>query len=357
MENGEGANAAKVDSAAKDPSSALKNASSGKIFIGGLSWETTTDKLTNHFKKYGEIIDSVIMKDRGTGHPRGFGFVTYSDPSVCDRVMGDKHVLDGRTVEVKRSVPRENMVKGPKTKKIFVGGLAPSVSEEDFKEYFASFGTVVEHQIMQDHSTGRSRGFGFVTFENEQIVDDILIQGKVHELGGKQVEIKKAEPKKTLEESAAAHGPPRRSGAGYGSGSGSYGVYDDGYGGGGPFRSGSGYSGRTGSYGSGDYGPGYGAVGGGYGSGSLGGYGGSFGGGYGGGPGSYSGFGGGGYGGSMMGGGYGDVDGYGGMGYSGYSTGGYGGGYGSGGVYGGSGGGYGSSRYGGNGRYHPYGRN
>lgn len=40
------------------------------------------------------------MKDRNTGHPRGFGFVTFADPAVCDRVVDDKHVIDGRTVRV-----------------------------------------------------------------------------------------------------------------------------------------------------------------------------------------------------------------------------------------------------------------
>ena len=57
-----------------------------------------TDNLQSHFKKYGEIIDAVIMKDRSTGHPRGFGFVTFADPAVCDAVVLDKHVIDGRTV-------------------------------------------------------------------------------------------------------------------------------------------------------------------------------------------------------------------------------------------------------------------
>jgi len=52
----------------------------------------------NHFKKYGEITDAVIMKDRSTGHPRGFGFVTFMDASACKRVVQDKHVIDGRTV-------------------------------------------------------------------------------------------------------------------------------------------------------------------------------------------------------------------------------------------------------------------
>ena len=40
---------------------------------------------------------------------------------------------------------------------------------------------------MQDHSTGRSRGFGFVTYESEQSVENALTQGRMHELDGKQV--------------------------------------------------------------------------------------------------------------------------------------------------------------------------
>lgn len=42
---------------------------------------------------------------------------------------------------------------------------------------------------MQDRSTGRSRGFGFMTFDSEQTVEDILTEGKAHELDGKQLRI------------------------------------------------------------------------------------------------------------------------------------------------------------------------
>ena len=51
-----------------------------------------------HFGNYGEIIDSVIMKDRKTGQPRGFGFVTYADPSVVDTVIEETHVINGKQV-------------------------------------------------------------------------------------------------------------------------------------------------------------------------------------------------------------------------------------------------------------------
>ncbi|KAL2650965.1 hypothetical protein R1flu_019093 [Riccia fluitans] len=278
----------KVESDSKgspDASTGKSSSTGGKIFIGGLSWDTSTDNLTSHFKKYGEITDAVIMKDRNTGHPRGFGFVTFADPAVCDRVVQDKHVIDGRTVEAKKSVPRENMAstKGPKTKKIFVGGIPPSITDDEFKSYFTRFGNVVEHQIMQDHSTGRSRGFGFVTFDSEQTVEDILAQGKMHELGGKQVEIKKAEPKRTTQETGSSY--PGGRGGGYSAGaSGGYGGYGDGaysslsggYGTTGSYRSGGGYGARGGygaGYGGGGYGGGYGGsggYGGGYGGGGLG---------------------------------------------------------------------------------------
>lgn len=55
------------------------------------------------------------------------------------------------------------------------------------REYFSNYGDIIEHQIMLDHVTGRSRGFGFVTFDSEEAVDKIFADGQLHELGGKQV--------------------------------------------------------------------------------------------------------------------------------------------------------------------------
>ncbi|KAJ0928291.1 putative RNA recognition motif domain, nucleotide-binding alpha-beta plait domain superfamily [Helianthus annuus] len=49
---------------------------------------------------------------------------------------------------------------------------------------------------MLDHDMGRSQGFDFVTFDNEETADKIFADGQLHELGGKQVEIKRAEPQR-----------------------------------------------------------------------------------------------------------------------------------------------------------------
>ncbi|KAK3602505.1 hypothetical protein CHS0354_029314 [Potamilus streckersoni] len=69
----------------------------GKLFVGGLSWETSVESLQNYFCQYGEVVDCVVMKNPQTGKSRGFGFVTYKDPSCVETVLAVKcHIIDGR---------------------------------------------------------------------------------------------------------------------------------------------------------------------------------------------------------------------------------------------------------------------
>lgn len=109
-----------------------------KLFIGGLSFETTDDSLREHFEKWGTLTDCVVkslllvsafervrylkehrnaecllvclqvMRDPQTKRSRGFGFVTYSCVEEVDAAMSARpHKVDGRVVEPKRAVSRE----------------------------------------------------------------------------------------------------------------------------------------------------------------------------------------------------------------------------------------------------------
>ncbi|KAG7015557.1 Heterogeneous nuclear ribonucleoprotein 1 [Cucurbita argyrosperma subsp. argyrosperma] len=180
----------------------------GKLFIGGISWDTDEERLRDYFGNYGEVVEAVIMRDRTTGRARGFGFVVFADPVVAERVILEKHIIDGRTVEAKKAVPKDDQnmlnrnigssVQGSpssgRTKKIFVGGLASTVTEADFQKYFDQFGTITDVVVMYDHSTQRPRGFGFITYDSEEVVDRVLHK-TFHELNGKMVEVKRAIPK------------------------------------------------------------------------------------------------------------------------------------------------------------------
>uniref|UniRef100_A0A7N1A2B9 RRM domain-containing protein n=1 Tax=Kalanchoe fedtschenkoi TaxID=63787 RepID=A0A7N1A2B9_KALFE len=207
----------------------------GKLFIGGISWDTNEERMREYFQSFGDVLEAVIMKDRNTGRARGFGFVVFADPAVAERVVLEKHVIDGRTVEAKKAVPRDDQnlsnrnspsIHGSpspaRTKKIFVGGLASTVTENDFKNYFDQFGTITDVVVMYDHNTQRPRGFGFITYESEDAVDKVLLK-TFHELNGKMVEVKRAVPKEL------SPGPTRGPLAGYNPGLGRVGNLLSGY--------------------------------------------------------------------------------------------------------------------------------
>lgn len=49
-----------------------------KVFVGGLAWETPKETMKEHFDKYGEILEAVIISDKLSGRSKGYGFVSYS---------------------------------------------------------------------------------------------------------------------------------------------------------------------------------------------------------------------------------------------------------------------------------------
>ena len=59
-------------------------------------------------------------------------------------------------------------------KKLFIGGLRDNLSEDDLKSYFGLYGNVVEAVVMKEKETNKSRGFGFVTFDDYDPVDKII---------------------------------------------------------------------------------------------------------------------------------------------------------------------------------------
>lgn len=81
-----------------------------------------------------------------------------------------------------------------RTKKIFVGGLSANLSEDEFKGYFEKFGRITDVVVMHDNVTHRPRGFGFITFDSEDAVENVVLNN-FHQLNGKQVEVKRAIPK------------------------------------------------------------------------------------------------------------------------------------------------------------------
>ncbi|CAM8937863.1 unnamed protein product [Rhodiola kirilowii] len=145
----------------------------------------------------------------------------------------------------------------------FVGGLAWATDDHALEKAFSQFGDVLESKIINDRETGRSRGFGFVTFGSEQSMKDAIEGMNGQDLDGRNI---------TVNEAQSRGSGGGRGGGGFRSGSGGGYVGGRLEGGGGFSRGGGGYGGGGGEYGAGGGGGGYGGRGGGgYGGGGYGG--------------------------------------------------------------------------------------
>ncbi|MCL4123057.1 UNVERIFIED_CONTAM: hypothetical protein GTU68_054978 [Idotea baltica] len=168
------------------------------MFVGGLSWQTTAEKLRDYFGAYGIVKDVLIMKDPVTQRSRGFGFITFGDPSSVEKVISvPNHILDGKKIDPKHATPK-NKGRTNRTKKIFVGGVSQDTSADEVKGYFSQFGKVEEAVMLMDNQTKRHRGFGFVTFECEDVVERVC-EIHFHTIKNKKVECKKAQPKEAVQ--------------------------------------------------------------------------------------------------------------------------------------------------------------
>jgi len=123
--------------------------------------------------------------------------------SISDHYIDSKKVFslifDYQKVDCKTAVNRQNeSIPNPilqpesATRKIFVGGLHYDLTPADLEKHFSKYGKVTDCVIMKDRDSGKSRGFGFVSFESEDTVEKVLSAGKEHILLDKWIDCKRA---------------------------------------------------------------------------------------------------------------------------------------------------------------------
>jgi RNA recognition motif-containing protein len=181
-----------------------------------------------YFGAFGAISECMVVKEKDSGknysHPlgrnRGFGFVIFEATSSVEAVIWTQtHILDDKEIECKIAIPKQKKTKKKKTKKkpsmvsetspmlsecyednhkarkIFVGGLPKSLSDEELYDYFSQFGEIQECITMKDRISGFARGFGFVTFKTIESVNWIMMMRNSHQIRNKWIDCKQASPK------------------------------------------------------------------------------------------------------------------------------------------------------------------
>ncbi|CBZ50900.1 hypothetical protein NCLIV_039750 [Neospora caninum Liverpool] len=173
----------------EDPDAALK------FFVGGVNPQATELQIRSYFERFGKVKMVELKMDKMTGRNRGFCFVTMGSEDAKEAIFNAQHAIGGKKVEVRALHDDGNV---SLKRKIFVGGVNPSLSESDVEKYFAKFGTVDKVSIIRDATTGKSRGFGFVVFASEDSVKEVL-KSRRHNLNEKDnCEVRAAESRATL---------------------------------------------------------------------------------------------------------------------------------------------------------------
>lgn len=161
----------------------------GKLFVGGLSWDTKDEGFKSYFEDFGEVKETKIMQD-SNGKPRGFGFVTFRDPASVQKVLSRKsHSLDNKKID-----PKPATLKPITSQKVFIGGLPANCEDDDLRAVCSEFGAVTGVDI-KGKGAEKNRGFGFVDFDNAESVDKICARHYIM-VNDKRVEVKRAEPRK-----------------------------------------------------------------------------------------------------------------------------------------------------------------
>ncbi|CAE1321270.1 HNRNPABD [Acanthosepion pharaonis] len=159
---------------------------SRKLFVGGLSWETTAKDLREYFSKFGEVEHCNLKTDPVTKRSRGFGFVLFKEEATVDKALLEKeHKLHGRNIDPKRANPREPI------KKVFVRNLDQNLTENEIREYFGKFGKITKLELPFDKMRNQRRNYCFIEFESEEAVDKIC-ENAGHQIGSREAQEEEA---------------------------------------------------------------------------------------------------------------------------------------------------------------------
>ncbi|KAG8500939.1 hypothetical protein CXB51_002867 [Gossypium anomalum] len=196
-----------------------------KLFVGNLPFSVDSAQLAGLFGSAGNVQMVEVIYDKVTGRSRGFGFVTMSTTEEVEAAaqqfngyfpqhslfqhsgwkkgVSQYRELEGRALRVNSGPPpprREEFsprARGGSTmgasNRVYVGNLSWGVDDLALETLFSEQGKVVEAKVVYDRESGRSRGFGFVTYNSSEEVDGAVKTFNGVELDGRPIRVSVAE--------------------------------------------------------------------------------------------------------------------------------------------------------------------
>lgn len=189
-----------------------------RLFVGNLPFSVDSAQLAEIFENAGDVEMVEVIYDKSTGRSRGFGFVTMSSAAEVEAAAKqlNGYVVDGRELRVNAGPPppprSENSRFGENPRfggdrprgpprggssdgdnRVHVGNLAWGVDNLALESLFGEQGQVLEAKVIYDRESGRSRGFGFVTFSSADEVDSAIRTLDGADLNGRAIRVSPAD--------------------------------------------------------------------------------------------------------------------------------------------------------------------
>ncbi|KAL9992443.1 putative RNA recognition motif domain, nucleotide-binding alpha-beta plait domain superfamily [Helianthus debilis subsp. tardiflorus] len=190
-----------------------------KLYVGNLPWNVDSAALAELFQRAGNVEMVEVVYDKGSGRSRGFGFVTMSTVEEVEAATRqfNGYELDGRQLRVNSGPPPskgESFSRGQReggrggynssggggggrsydsTNKVYVGNLAWSVDNLALETLFQEQGNVMEARVVYDRDSGRSKGFGFVTYGSMDEVNKAIDSMDGLNVDGRSIRVSLAE--------------------------------------------------------------------------------------------------------------------------------------------------------------------
>ncbi|GAU48474.1 hypothetical protein TSUD_405670 [Trifolium subterraneum] len=189
-----------------------------RLFVGNLPFSFDSAQLAEIFDNSGNVEMVEVIYDKTTGRSRGFGFVTMSTAEEAEAAAQqlNGYEVEGRPLRVnagpppprtetsrfgdnsrfgdRRSPPRSGSFAGSENR-VHVGNLAWGVDNLALESLFSEQGTVLEAKVIYDRESGRSRGFGFVTYGSAEEVNSAIRSLDGVDLNGRAIRVAPADGK------------------------------------------------------------------------------------------------------------------------------------------------------------------